>query len=221
MVKLSASLLSTDLCDIRKTINILEQSAVDMIHIDVMDGRFVPSITIGHEFVASIRKLTSLPLDIHLMVAKPEGQIAKFAPYSDTLTIHYESSIHLDKLVREIKGYGIRVGIAITPSTHESSVEYLYDIVDTITVMTVNPGASGQSFIASQLKKIAAIKSKIKLYGLDVEISADGGISYQNVNKVVSSGASIIVVGTSLFCDTLDAVQKKVMDMKKLISSTT
>lgn len=219
MVKVSASILSTDISSIHKTIEILQQSRIDFIHIDVMDGHFVQDITMGHKFVEIIKKLTSIPLDIHLMVENPEQQIPKFAPYSDIITVHCESTVHIDKLLTQIKTYGVKVGVAMIPSTHEQHIEYLYDHVDYVVVMTVNPGTGGQKLIQSQLAKIRSVKRQLAISHNDVCISVDGGVSQENAQQIISCGTDMLVVGTYLFKDGLGSVHGKIEKIKMLSQS--
>lgn len=197
--KISASILSADFVNLERDIKKLEVAGVDYLHIDVMDGVFVPNITIGAPVVKSIRGCTKLPLDVHLMITDPIAKIEDFAiAGSDIITIHYESCVHIDRVLCKIKSFGKKVGISIVPSTNVSCLEYISHIVDYILIMTVNPGFSGQEFIAPQLKKIKEVKN---LVGDSVMISVDGGVNLDNIASIVAAGADVIVSGSSLFAE--------------------
>jgi ribulose-phosphate 3-epimerase len=217
MVAISASILSTDLTNVKQTLQVLEKSGVDMLHIDVMDGKFVPNITIGHSFIAAIKQSTSLPLDVHLMIESPEKHIEKFAEISDILTIHYEATTHVDQVLRKIKSCRIKVGIALVPSTHESVLEYLYDIVDRILVMSVNPGSGGQTFIESQIAKIQCIHDILVTRQQDgqIELAVDGGINKKNSKLAIHAGANVLAVGSRLFDKGLPGVQDQVAELRR------
>lgn len=217
-IKISGSILSADLTQIKTSVKALEDAGVDMIHLDIMDGTFVTNITIGHQVVQDIRKITKLPLDVHLMVQNPERHIEKFAKYCDIITIHYESVMqtHINKIIHTIKDSGVKAGIALVPSTHELHLEYLYDIVDYILIMTVNPGFGGQKFISNQFNKIKNINDKLEFSGIreKVSLGVDGGITSENIKKLIICGADTFVIGSELFKDGINNIKKNVLNIQ-------
>jgi len=193
-IKIAPSILSANFAELGDEIKKVEDAGADMIHIDVMDGHFVPNITIGVPVVASIKKITKLPLDVHLMIENPERYIEAFAKAgADIITFHIEATIHAHRLVQQIKALGLKVGISLNPATPISLIENIKDDVDMILVMSVNPGFGGQKFIEGVLPKINALS------GGKAEIQVDGGIGTNNIEEVVSAGANIIVAGSSIF----------------------
>ena len=211
MIKISASILNCDFSKLGEEISRLENAGVDMLHIDIMDGMFVPNITFGPAIVSSIRKCTKLPLDVHLMIEKPERYIEEFAKAgSDILTVHAEASIHLNRTIEQIKYFGIKAGVSLNPSSSLSMVEWILEDVDQILQMTVNPGFGGQSYIESMTNKILNLKEMAIKSGREIDIEVDGGINLQTVSKVVSAGANIIVAGAALFnADDMSEVCRK------------
>lgn len=200
MIKISPSILSADFSRLGEEIQNIEKAGADYIHIDVMDGSFVPNITIGNEVVKNLRKNTALPFDVHLMINNPDNHIKTFAEAgSDIITIHAEASIHLDRSVELIKSFGKKVGVSIVPSTHENELDYVLEKLDLILVMTVNPGFGGQKFLSSQLKKIENLREKIEKTGRKIELEVDGGINDQTVKSVISAGADVLVSGSYIF----------------------
>lgn len=198
MVKIAPSILSADFANLRNEIIALEKAGADMIHIDVMDGHYVPNLTFGPAIVRVIRELTNLPLDVHLMVDNPEAMLNWFIQAgADILTIHAETCKHLDALLCSIKERGCKAGVSLNPATNENVLTYILDKVDQILVMSVNPGFGGQSFIPEQLQKIARIKSLIG--NRDIKIEVDGGINPLTAAECVAAGADILVAGTSVF----------------------
>lgn len=198
MVKIAPSILSADFANLRNEIIALEKAGADMIHIDVMDGHYVPNLTFGPAIVRVIRELTNLPLDVHLMVDNPEAMLNWFIQAgADILTIHAETCKHLDALLCSIKERGCKAGVSLNPATNENVLTYILDKVDQILVMSVNPGFGGQAFIPEQLQKIARIKSLIG--NRDIKIEVDGGINPLTAAECVAAGADILVAGTSVF----------------------
>ncbi len=198
MVKIAPSILSADFANLRNEIIALEKAGADMIHIDVMDGHYVPNLTFGPAIVRVIRELTNLPLDVHLMVDNPEAMLNWFIQAgADILTIHAETCKHLDALLCSIKERGCKAGVSLNPATNENVLTYILDKVDQILVMSVNPGFGGQAFIPEQLQKIARIKSLIG--NRDIKIEVDGGINPFTAAECVAAGADILVAGTSVF----------------------
>lgn len=200
MIKIAPSILSADFAKLGEEIQNIEKAGADYIHIDVMDGSFVPNITIGNEVVKSLRQKTQLPFDVHLMINNPDNHIKAFAEAgSDLITIHAEASIHLDRSLALIKSFNKKVGVSLVPSTHEDCLDYILEKLDLILVMTVNPGFGGQKFLASQLKKIENIRNKIEKSGKKIELEVDGGINDQTARIAVEAGADVLVSGSYIF----------------------
>jgi ribulose-phosphate 3-epimerase len=199
-IKIAPSLLAANPLRLEEEIKSVQQA--DMLHIDVMDGNFVPNITMGSELVKKIRRITSLPLDCHLMVRNPHDHIKKFAEAgADIITFHIESTYHADRLIDEIKGHGLKCGVALCPATSPIVIDYLYDKIDLILIMTVNPGAGGQNFIPAQLEKIRLVRDKIIVSGRPIMLQVDGGINLHTAKQVFCSGADVLVAGSFLFND--------------------
>jgi ribulose-phosphate 3-epimerase len=203
MVKIAPSILTADLANLENQIRYLELGGADLIHIDVMDGSFVPNITFGPIMVRTIKKLTNIPLDVHLMIVNPEKYIEEFIDSGASyLTIHQEASIHLDRAVTQIKNKGAKAGVSLNPSTPLNTVEEILEITDMILIMSVNPGFGGQTFINNSLKKISKLKNIISSNGYHTLIEVDGGINLENVEKAVKVGADVLVIGNSIFGST-------------------
>ncbi len=200
MIKIAPSILSADFAKLGEEIQNIEKAGADYIHIDVMDGSFVPNITIGNEVVKSLRQKTQLPFDVHLMINNPDNHIKAFAEAgSDLITIHAEASIHLDRSLALIKSFNKKVGVSLVPSTHEDCLDYILEKLDLILIMTVNPGFGGQKFLTSQLKKIENIRKKIEKSGKKIELEVDGGINDQTAKIAVEAGADVLVSGSYIF----------------------
>ena len=200
--KIAPSILSADFAKLGEEVANITKAGADYIHIDVMDGNFVPNITIGQEVVKSIRKYSSLPFDVHLMINNPDLYIDSFAKAgADIITIHAEASTHLDRSLDLIKKSGKKAGVSLVPSSSENSLDYILDKLDLILIMTVNPGFGGQSFLPSQLDKIAKLKQKIIARNLDIKLEVDGGINQETAKLVVEKGADILVSGSYIFKD--------------------
>lgn len=198
MVQIAPSILSADFADLKNEIIKLTQAGADLIHIDVMDGNFVPNLTIGAPVVKAIRPYTQLPFDVHLMVSNPDNLIVSFAEAgADVLTVHVEACPHLDKTLTAIRQFGMKAGVSLNPSTHESTLQYVLDKVDLILVMAVNPGFGGQSFIENQLEKISRIRAMIGDRNIALEV--DGGINEMTGSMAEAAGADILVAGTAIF----------------------
>jgi ribulose-phosphate 3-epimerase len=215
MIKIAPSILSADFAKLGEEIQNIEKAGADYIHIDVMDGSFVPNITIGNEVVKSLRQKTQLPFDVHLMIINPDNHIKAFAEAgSDLITIHAEASIHLDRSLALIKSFNKKVGVSLVPSTHEDCLDYILEKLDLILVMTVNPGFGGQKFLASQLKKIENIRKKIEKSGKKIELEVDGGINDQTARIAVEAGADVLVSGSYIFGS--DNYQRAIQTLKKI-----
>jgi ribulose-phosphate 3-epimerase len=200
MIKIAPSILSANFAKLGDEISQVSSAGADYIHIDVMDGSFVPNITIGNEVVKSIRSCTHLPFDVHLMINNPDLHIKNFAESgADIITIHAEASTHLDRSLNLIKSFNKKVGVSIVPSTNENVLDYILDKVDLILVMTVNPGFGGQKFLTSQLQKIYNIRQKINKIDRNIDLEVDGGINHETYKMAIEAGANILVSGSYIF----------------------
>lgn len=201
---LAPSLLSADFCSLEKAIKQIEDNNGTVVHIDVMDGQFVPEITYGQPVVRTIRKLTKLPFDVHLMVEHPENQINSFADAgADWITFHYEATPHSHRLIQMIHERGLKAGVAICPGTPVAALSELFSTVDLVLVMTVNPGWGGQKIIPSCVDKIAELKKLREKNGYNFLISVDGGVNNDTIGSVKDAGADVIVSGSAFFNNTL------------------
>lgn len=197
---LAPSLLSADFSDLASAIKKIESDGGSVVHIDVMDGRFVPQISYGQPVIKSVRCLTALPFDVHLMVESPELMVDSFAESgADWITFHYEATVHIDRLIHHIHGLGKKCGVSIVPSTPVSVLSEILPLVDIVLVMGVNPGFGGQSFIPYTLSKITELKKIRAERGLSFRISVDGGVSEGNFAEIAGAGADILVSGSSFF----------------------
>jgi len=199
---IAPSLLSADFANLEREIEAIEEAGADWLHIDVMDGHFVPNITFGPQVVAAIRRVTKLPLDVHLMIEHPENFYRNFIDAgSDALTVHVETSDDLESLLDKIKeqGKGVHAGVSLNPPTPLAQIERLLPQIDILLVMSVNPGFGGQSFIVSSLEKIAAAKALRECGDADFLIAVDGGVNIENIGKVASVGADVLVAGAAIF----------------------
>ncbi len=197
---IAPSILSADFTQLADELAAIERAGADWVHVDVMDGHFVPNITIGPFIVAAVKRCTALPLDVHLMIEKPERYIDDFvAAGADSVGVHVETCPHLHRTVAQIREAGARACVVLNPSTPAEAVETVLEDVDQVLVMTVNPGFGGQQFIASTLPKIAKIRSWIDTRSLPVELEVDGGVSLTTIVGAASAGASVFVAGTAVF----------------------
>lgn len=215
MIELSPSLLSADFYDLKTQIEQLNKLDVKYLHLDIMDGHFVPNITFGPDLIKKLRPHTDMIFDVHLMIENPEKYIEEFAKAgADIITIHPESTKHVHRAIQQIKSLGKKAGIVLNPHTHESVLEYLVEDLDLILIMSVNPGFGGQSFIESQLKKISNIKEMVDKRNSSCILEIDGGIKTSNVRKVLDAGINLVVAGSGVF--NLDGIEKKVSDFRKI-----
>jgi ribulose-phosphate 3-epimerase len=199
-ILISPSILSADFTRLGEEILAAQDAGADWIHIDVMDGHFVPNITIGPMIVAAVKKVASLPLDVHLMISEPDRYLEDFhAAGADILTVHPECIYHLHRTLTRIRELGMRAGVALNPSTGPSAVEYVMAELDLVMVMTVNPGFGGQSFIPTMLPKIIALKQMIERSGHSILIEVDGGVSPATAPELADSGVDVFVAGSAIF----------------------
>jgi ribulose-phosphate 3-epimerase len=199
-VKLAPSILSADFSRLGEQVTEATAAGADYIHVDVMDGRFVPNITIGAPVVAALRRWTKLPLDVHLMIESPELYINQFAQVgADIITVHIEACPHIHRVVQMIKEAGKKAGVSLNPGTPLDTLDEILPAVDLVLVMTVNPGAGGQTFIESMLDKIARLRAILDKEGLPAELEVDGGINAETAPKVVKAGARVLVAGAAIF----------------------
>ncbi len=214
-VKLAPSILSADFASLGSVARETEAAGADYVHIDVMDGRFVPPLTIGPLVVEAFRKHTTLPLDVHLMIVEPERLIPDFVSAgADKITVHQEAVPHLHRVVQQIKGLGATAGVALNPSTPASTIEEILPDVDLVLAMTVNPGYGGQAFITHVLPKVRQIRQMIDTAGLDTELEVDGGIKPDNVGTLIEAGASVIVAGSAIYNDQL-GIAEGIAEMRR------
>ena len=215
MIKLAPSILSADFARLLEDVKKVENAGCQYLHIDVMDGHFVPNITLGPAIIKSLRKDVNMVFDAHLMIENPDQYIKEFVDAGcDLIVVHQEACKHLHRTIQNIKSYGIKAGVALNPATPIETIKYVLEEVDMVLIMTVNPGFGGQSFIESMIPKIKELKSLIDKKGLKVDIQVDGGIKPDNVDKVVKAGANIIVAGSAIFNsddiqNTVDLFRKK------------
>lgn len=218
-VKLAPSILSADFSRLGEQVVELTKAGADYIHIDVMDGHFVPNITIGALVVASIRRWTNLPLDVHLMIEYPERFIHQFAEAgADIITVHVEACQHLHRVVQEIKDRKIKAGVSVNPATSLDLMNGILDSVDLALVMTVNPGFGGQAFIPQTLNKIKRLRQELDKRELSVELEVDGGITAELAPEVVNAGARVLVAGAAIF-NTGKSITEALQRIKQAVGS--
>ena len=200
MTRIAPSILSADFMRLGDEIRAAEEAGAELVHVDVMDGHFVPNITIGPMFVEGIRKITKLPIDVHLMISDPDKYAHDFASAgSDYITVHAEATMHLHRSVQCIKEEGVKAGVSLNPATPLCSLDYILSDIELVLIMSVNPGFGGQKFIPSALEKIRKLKDAIVERNLSVLIEVDGGVKIENAANIVRAGADILVMGSAFF----------------------
>jgi ribulose-phosphate 3-epimerase len=200
MKKIAPSILSADFCRLGEEIRAVEAAGADYIHIDVMDGHFVPNITIGPLVVEAVKKITPLPLDVHLMIENPDRYIPDFAAAgADIIVVHAEASIHLHRSIQLIKSLGKKAGVSLNPATPLNYLEYVLADLDLVLLMTVNPGFGGQSFIEETIPKIKALRAMLDKRGAEAELEVDGGVKTDNIARISHAGADVFVAGSAVF----------------------
>lgn len=214
-VRIAPSILSADFARLGEEVAAVSKAGADYIHVDVMDGHFVPNLTIGPQVVKSLRKHTDLPFDVHLMIAPVDPYIDAFAEAgADIITVHPEAGPHLHRTVQHIKSAGCKAGVALNPATPVEALDYVLPDLDLVLVMSVNPGYGGQSFIDAQLSKIEAMRKRIDELGKPIELEVDGGINAETASKAVGAGAQVLVAGTATFKGGPDAYAANIKQLR-------
>ena len=216
MIKVSPSILSADFGNLEDEILRLEEGGADYIHLDVMDGIYVPNITFGAPVIKKLRGITHIPFDVHLMIDKPERYIRDFVEAgANIITVHEEATTHLHRTIEQIKSYGIEAGVALNPATPLKTLEYIWDYVDMILIMSVNPGFGGQSFIESSKTKISKLRKIIDEENKDIIIQVDGGVKTNNLQEIKDLGVDLVVSGSDIFCKD---IREKISFYKKVLN---
>ena len=200
MMKIAPSILSADFSRLGDEIRAIEQGGADYVHIDVMDGHFVPNITIGPLVVAAVRRVTALPLDVHLMIEHPDRYVGDFAEAgADLIVVHVEATTHLHRTIQLIRSLGKKAGVSLNPATPLATLDMILPDLDLVLLMTVNPGFGGQSFIESCLPKITQLRQRIDQLGKPIELEVDGGVKIDNIERIAAAGADVFVAGSAVF----------------------
>lgn len=214
MIKIAPSILSADFSKLGEDVKNLEKYGADIVHIDVMDGMFVPNISFGIPIIKSIRKLTKLTFDVHLMIEEPSRYIEDFAKAgADIITVHYEADRHIDRTINYIKSFGVKAAIALNPATPVENIKHLIPNLDMVLIMTVNPGFGGQKYIQYCSDKIKEVKELSNKYNKDLMIQVDGGIGKDNIKEVVECGANVIVAGSAVFKGGM--IEENIKDLRR------
>lgn len=213
MIKLAPSILSADFSQLAESVKAVENAGCEYLHIDVMDGHFVPNITFGAVVFEKLRKKSNMTFDCHLMIEQPDLYLEDFVKAgADIITVHQEACVHLNRTIHHIKELGCKAGVAINPATSPQALEYVLQDVDMVLIMSVNPGFGGQKFIPQSLDKIKKLKQMIDAKNYNVDIQVDGGVSVDNIHDIVTAGANIVVAGLAIFGK--DNIQKAVSDLR-------
>jgi len=217
MKKISPSLLSANFSNLEKDIKMLEEGGADMLHIDVMDGHFVPNITIGPVVVEAIKEVASIPLDVHLMISDPDYYVNAFIDAgADYLTIHAESTVHLHRVVQKIKSKGVKAGVSLNPHTPILILENILNDIDLVLIMSVNPGFGGQSFIPQSIEKIRQLRFLLEEHNAEhIEVEVDGGVKFENIKEISDAGCDIFVSGSGIF--NTENPKEMIAEMKRAI----
>ena len=220
MVKISASILACDLGNLEREIKKVEHM-VDFIHIDVMDGHFVPNITFGVPILSTVRRITDIPIDVHLMITNPEDFVDIFIEEgADIISVHFETTFHLHRLIHRIKDKGVKAFVALNPHTPPEILSEVVTDIDGVLIMSVNPGFSGQRFIARSIEKIRKVHNMSRDMGVDLEIMVDGGVNEQNAEILIKNGATILVMGYGIFkSENPEWIKNLLMDQKGISDS--
>ena len=213
MIKLAPSILSADFSQLAESVKAVENAGCEYLHIDVMDGHFVPNITFGAVVFEKLRKKSNMTFDCHLMIEQPDLYLEDFVKAgADIITVHQEACVHLNRTIHHIKELGCKAGVAINPATSPQALEYVLQDVDMVLIMSVNPGFGGQKFIPQSLDKIKKLKQMIDAKNYNVDIQVDGGVSVDNIHDIVTAGANIVVARSAIFGK--DNIQKAVSDLR-------
>lgn len=218
--KLSPSMMCVDFAHVSETVKTFEDAGVEYLHIDIMDGEFVPNFTLGTDFCEKMRKLSNIPLDVHLMITKPENKLDWFRPQpGEIFAVHVESTVHLQRVLTKIRSYGAKAYAAINPATPIVMLEDVLDVLDGVLVMTVNPGYAGQKLVESTLAKITRLRTFLDSHGYEnVEIEVDGNVSFDNAVRMRQAGADLFVAGTSSVFYSKDTVENNIRLLRQKLS---
>ena len=202
MIKVAPSLLAADFCNMEKGVRKMEEAGADYLHCDVMDGVFVPNYSFGFQMIEGLKKITDIPLDVHLMITQPERYIERFAQAgSDIITVHAEATKHLQRVLKQLEQCGRKPAVVLNPATPLDMIQYVLDDVNMVLLMSVNPGYGGQGFIPVVLQKVRDLKAMIDAHGKEIDIEIDGGVNFENAPKLIEAGANVLVAGSSVFND--------------------